>query len=141
MTKDIESTDDKLERYVTNMKNFLLEDIGNINNYNDQKGTSWTDQFSVEHLKSELDKFLTQIDKDLVDLRHLKLTRNQAKILGFSLWDDELPDLYLIPNYLVKFIDKGTKVTSISGDTYKFGEINDYDERFGCIAFGITIKK
>ncbi len=71
-----------------------------------------------------------------------KLTVEEAKELRFRKWDEELPDLWLFPLWLVPIIPEGLEVMDISGDKYKYKkETADNDIRFGCVAYGIEIKE
>lgn len=101
--------------------------------------TNWTDGFCRKEIKKDHDMFIDEIKKH-IDFD--KLTREEAVELRFARWDEEMPDLYLIPLYLLPAIPIGTKLTTISGDEVVYDGTNvDNDVRFGCIAYGINIKE
>ena len=62
--------------------------------------------------------------------------------MGFGSWDeDEQLDLYLFPVWFVLFLPYGTKVVSIGGEKFEYSKETDIDIRYGCVAFGIELKK
>lgn len=70
------------------------------------------------------------------------LTREEARELRFMQWDEELPDLYLLPLYILPILPIGTKLTTIGGEEIVYDGTNvDKDIRFGCLAYGINIKE
>ena len=74
--------------------------------------------------------------------KHFHLTREEAKELRFMRWDEDMPDLYLIPLWLLPVVPIGTELTSIGGEKVIYDGTNvDNDIRFGCIAYGIEIKE
>ena len=57
-------------------------------------------------------------------------------------WDEDMPDLWLFPLYLLPILPIGTKLTTIGGEEIIYDGSNvDNDHRFGCIAYGIIIKE
>lgn len=71
-----------------------------------------------------------------------ELTQTEAKLAGFTMWSDEQPDFFLIPTYLYTFLPAGLEVESINSEKIKLEKVSDIDndQRFGCLAYGITIK-
>ncbi len=99
--------------------------------------TSWSDEFCRKEIKEAHDKFIEELKKH-IDLK--TLTKEEAIALRFGRWSDELPNLYLIPLYLLPIIPKGTELICISGDKVVYDGTNvDNDIRFDCIAYGINI--
>lgn len=101
--------------------------------------TNWSDEFCRKEIQHSTDIFIDSMK------RHFdwdNLTVEDAMNLRFQLWDEETPDLYLIPLYLLPILPIGMEVTSISGEKIINDGANlDNDIRFGCIAYGITIPK
>lgn len=100
---------------------------------------SWSDELCRKEVKDATDKILEHLKKH-IDFD--SLTRQEAFELGFRRWDEEHPDLYLIPLYLLPIIPIGTKLTSIGDTEIVYDGSNvDKDVRFGVIAWGIHIKE
>lgn len=73
-----------------------------------------------------------------VDLK--SLTIEDAKYLGFCRWDEEYPNLWLMPIWLFPIIPEGMELMDINGEKFKFERDKaDKDIRFGCLAYGIEI--
>ena len=99
---------------------------------------NWSDDLKIKQNKEAFDTFYSELKKH-IDIT--KLTIEEAKELRFRRWDEELPDLWLFPLYLVPLIPEGLEVMSISGDKFKYEKDKaDNDIRFGCVAYGIEIK-
>ena len=99
---------------------------------------NWSDDLKIKQNKEVFDTFYSELKKH-IDIT--KLTIEEAKELRFRRWDEELPDLWLFPLYLVPLIPEGLEVMSISGDKFKYEKDKaDNDIRFGCVAYGIEIK-
>lgn len=99
---------------------------------------SWSDEFCRKEIKSNTDQFLSAIEKH-IDWNNI--SQEEALELGFVRWSEDQPDLYLIPLYLLPILPIGTELTDIFGDKLIYdGKNVDNDVRFGCIAYGITIK-
>lgn len=100
---------------------------------------SWSDEMA----RNENRKYMSMMLEELK--RHIdwnKLTREEAFELRFRLWDEDMPDLFLIPLYLLPIVPIGTELTTINGDKVLYlGDNVDKDTRFGCIAYGIEIKE
>lgn len=115
-------------------------------------------QLLVVHLMRRMGNYMTYgqaIDFSMVDLHEQvkkeipitvetfdSLTVDQAKACGFQLFSEEMPDVYCIPTYLYTFIPEGLKVTGIDGEEFVVNKVSDLDNdnRFGALAYGITIK-
>lgn len=68
-----------------------------------------------------------------------QLSLQEMKKLGFRTWDES--GLRLIPLWLFSFIQPGSVIVSISGETLKFSPYEeDTDHRFGMLAFGVIAK-
>ena len=101
--------------------------------------TSWSDDFCRKETKESTDTFLNELKKH-IDWDNL--TVEEARELRFCLWDEDMPNLYLIPLYLLPILPIGMEVTSIDGEKIiNDGSNLDNDIRFGCIAYGINIKE
>jgi len=87
------------------------------------------------------DKFYEEMKKEKC-INFNNLTVEEAKELRFRKWDEELPNLWLFPLWLVPIIPEGLEVMDIGGEKYKYEkETADNDIRFGCVAYGIEIKE
>ena len=64
------------------------------------------------------------------------LEKDELVDLGFGSWDGSL---YLIPLWLVPFLNPDIEVESIDGKKERLGDV-DNDNRFGCIAAGVRVK-
>ena len=99
----------------------------------------WSDGFCRREIRESHGKFINELKKH-IDFDHL--TREEAKELRFMRWDEDMPDLYLIPLWLLPVVPIGTELTSIGGEKIIYDGTNvDNDIRFGCIAYGIEIKE
>lgn len=100
---------------------------------------SWSDEFCRKEIEESTNKMLEELKKH-IDFDNL--TIEEAIELRFARWSEDQPDLYLIPLYLLPIIPIGTKLTTIGGEQLEYDGTNvDNDIRFGCIAYGITIKE
>lgn len=100
---------------------------------------NWSDEFCRKEIKETTEKFLDELKKH-IDWDNL--TVEEARELRFMQWDEDMPDLYLIPLWLLPILPIGMEVTSIDGTKIINNGTNiDNDIRFGCIAYGITIKE
>lgn len=98
----------------------------------------WSDTFCRKEIKKSTDIFLDYIE-EYIDFEHME--KEEALDLGFRKWDEEYPNLYLIPLYLLPIIPVGIELTSIFGKKIIYDGTNiDKDNRMGCIAYGIEIK-
>lgn len=100
--------------------------------------TSWSDEFCRKEIKKATYKMLDELNK-FIDWDNL--TKEEAKELRFVLWDEEQPDLYLLPLYILPILPIGTKLTTIGGEEIVYDGTNvDKDIRGGYIAYGINVK-
>lgn len=98
---------------------------------------NWSKELKIKENKESFDKFYEELKKHI---DFTKITTEEAKELRFQRWDEEHPNLWLFPLYLVPIIPEGLEVTSISGNKYKYEKDKaDNDIRFGCVAYGIEI--
>ena len=99
--------------------------------------TNWSDEFCRKEIKENTNRMLKELS------RHIdwsNLTREEALELRFGMWDEDMPNLYLLPLYLLPILPIGTELTTINGDKIVYDGTNvDDDTRFGCIAYGIEI--
>ena len=102
--------------------------------------TNWSDKFCRKEIKESTERFLEELKK-YIDFSNL--TEEEAKELRFGRWDpEESPTLWLLPLYLLPIVPIGTELTNIFGKKIIYDGSNvDTDIRFGCIAYGIEIKK
>lgn len=101
--------------------------------------TSWSDEFCRKEINESTYMMLNELRK-YIDWDNL--TREEARELRFVRWDDEHPDLYLLPLYILPILPIGTKLTTISGKEIVYDGTNvDKDIRFGCLAYGVNIKE
>lgn len=70
----------------------------------------------------------------------LGLTTTEASLIGFTLWSEDDPSLYLIPSWLYPALPVGLQVTSILGKESEFSpETHNSESRFGCLSYGINL--
>lgn len=66
------------------------------------------------------------------------LTKEEAKIIGFNLWDEDQPSFLLIPQWLYYAIPEGMPVTNIVGEEKPFSrKTHDYECRFNSLSYGL----
>jgi hypothetical protein len=97
----------------------------------------WSSEFSMKKNKEAFEKVIEYV-KPHIDWNNLD--SSTAKKLGFKRWDEEHPDLFLIPLWLYDLVPIGTDVVDIFGKKYKWDATTDKDTRFGCLSCGIKIK-
>lgn len=98
---------------------------------------NWSDEFSKKHISDVTDIFLDNIKNEI---NWSNLTAIEALELGFRRWSNDVPDLYLIPLYLLPILPVGTEVTSIFQEKIIYNGNNiDNDVRGGCLAYGLII--
>jgi hypothetical protein len=101
--------------------------------------TNWSDDFCRKEIKESTEKFINELKKH-IDWDNL--TVEEARELRFCRWDDDQPDLWLIPLWLLPIVPIGMELETIDGTKVIYDGTNvDNDIRFGCIAYGITIKE
>ena len=88
----------------------------------------WANEVKINELKLGFKTFYDELAKHI---DFTKLTVEEAKELRFRKWDDDMPDLWLFPLYLVPIIPEGLEITYIDGSKEKY-ESNkmDNDIRF-----------
>ena len=100
---------------------------------------NWEDGFALSEIRGYPDKIKSKNGFFKIDPN--KLTRIEAKELGFGMWDED-SDLMLIPLWLLPFLVDEFEGGSISNDEreiIKTSEI-DNDQRFGNLATGVFLK-
>lgn len=122
-----------MKKEIQNCLTWLVNRVSETNEYN------WENDFKVSENKKSFNTFYEELKKHI---DFAKITVEEAKELRFQRWDEEHPELWLFPLYLVPIIPEGLEVTSISGNKYKYEKDKaDNDIRFGCVAYGIEIKE
>ena len=70
----------------------------------------------------------------------LALTTAEASLIGFTIWSEDSPSLYLIPAWLYPALPVGLQVTGILGKESEFSpQTHDSESRYGCLAYGINL--
>ena len=127
-------TDLEFYKSALNYQSFIANVVAEIETYH------WDNAFKLEHIKDVFKKYINDEGvKKLFNIENLTIER--AKVLRFQRWDEDMPDLWLFPLWFIPFVPYGTKVISISGEERIFTKDTDLDTRFGCVAFGINLKK
>ena len=114
----------------------MAKKLSELNTYN------WSPKFKEKELKEAFEKFYNSLNlpknKHLIDLK--SITIDEAIELGFSLWDENMPNFYLFPLWFIPLIPIGTELTSIEWEKIIYDGTNiDNDIRFGCIPYGIEL--
>lgn len=102
--------------------------------------TNWGDEFALSEIRGYPDKIKTM--DGFFEINPNKLTRDEAKRLGFGEWSED-SELMLIPLWLLPFlVDEfvGGSISNGNSEVVKTNEI-DNDQRFGCLATGVFIEK
>lgn len=121
-----------MKKEIQNCLIWLVNRVSETIEYN------WDDGFKAKENKKSFETFYKEL-KNHIDFS--KITIEEAKELRFQRWDEEQPNFWLFPLYLVPIIPEGLEVMSISGDKFKYEKDKaDNDIRFGCVAYGIEIK-
>ena len=99
---------------------------------------NWPDELKIREMKLGFDTVYEELKKHI---DFTKLTVEEARELRFRRWDEDMPNLWLFPLYLVPIIPEGLEITYISGEKEKYqADKMDNDIRFGCVAYGIEIE-
>lgn len=111
--------------------------------------TNWSGDIVKKEVAEAFQTFYKSLSLDknacLVDLNNLSV--EELRMMRFQRWDEEMPNLWLIPLWFVPLIKPGTELVSIGGDRFVYdgskplGEMIDLDIRCGCIAWGIEKEK
>ena len=121
-----------MKKEIQNCLTWLVNRVSETIEYN------WDDGFKAKENKKSFETFYKEL-KNHIDFS--KITIEEAEELRFQRWDEEQPNFWLFPLYLVPIIPEGLEVMSISGDKFKYEKDKaDNDIRFGCVAYGIEIK-
>ena len=104
------------------------------------------DNWSSDFAASQIRKFPKELakgegGKNYFEIQPSEMNEEQLKDLGFGRWSDETP-MHLIPLWLFPFLADGIEVETITGKkkVFKKSEM-DNDNRYGCLAYGITPAK
>lgn len=100
---------------------------------------SWSDEFCRKENEVNTGIFLKELNEYI---NWDTLTREEARELRFIVYSDDMPNLFLIPLYILPILPIGTELISINGKRIIYDGTNiDKDTRFGCIAYGIEIEE
>lgn len=115
----------------TGIRRIIMNTTAEVMNY-----TSWGSEFAYKQITDLPTKIKGKVDFKFID--PTDLTLDEMKELGFNRWSSDNP-IMLIPLWLMPFIDPEIEVTDIEGEKSVFKDA-DNDNRFGCLAFGVTPK-
>lgn len=100
---------------------------------------SWSEGFATRQIR-DTPAALEQMQggAELSGINPADMTDSQLEDLGFCRWCDETP-MRLIPLWLYPFLAESLAVECVDGGTkvLKKSEM-DTDNRFGCLAYGVT---
>ena len=100
--------------------------------------STYLDPHNMSKAPEQTKQELASIGLSKEDL--LGLTTTEASLIGFTLWSEDDPSLYLIPAWLYPALPVGLQVTGISGEVSEFSpETHDSESRYGCLAYGIHL--
>lgn len=100
---------------------------------------NWTKDFSYNEIL-DLQKSIKSQIPQIIGKHITDLSKEELIELGFKKWDEDMPDLLLIPLWIYDLIPDGTELTSISNTkSIKGKDEIDLDVRFGCIAYGFIV--
>lgn len=99
----------------------------------------WSSDFIASEIKGFPEKLKSMSGYQSIDPNNL--TKSQLIELGGNKWSEELPNLVLIPIWMLPHLPDEFKGASFSGEevTMKKSEI-DNDQRFGCLAYGVILE-
>jgi hypothetical protein len=113
----------------------ILNSAAEIMNY-----SKWSDDCSVRELRELIERIKESMWFSPID--PAAFTEQEMRELGFERWSEEDP-MYLIPLWLFPFLSEEVNCCSINGKKYlkkKKSEM-DTDNRYGCLAYGVTPKE
>jgi len=90
---------------------------------------NWDSYFCKKYVHEKMNRYIEYYES--FDIKHL--SESEAVSLGFYKWDDTL---YLIPLWMLPFLEKDQWVFCINGGYKKIGDA-DTDNRAGMLAYGI----
>jgi hypothetical protein len=99
---------------------------------------SWSEEYSLKTLynfperikQAEWFRFINPYN----------IPKEELFSLGFRLWSEE-DKMLLIPLWIVQFLDRSIECVDINNNTDKLSNfIDDNDNRFGCLSYGILLK-
>ena len=99
----------------------------------------WSSDFIVSEIKGFPDKLKSMDGYESINPNNL--TKSQLFELGGKGWGEDLPNLVLIPIWMLPHLPEEFKGASFSGEevTLKTSEL-DNDHRFGCLAYGVILE-
>ena len=123
-----------MKKEIQNCITYLANKLSEVYVYD-----SWNADLKIQELKLGFNTFYDELKKHI---DFTKLTVEEAKELRFRKWDDDMPNLWLFPLYLVPIIPEGLEITYLDGEKgiYHKDEM-DNDIRFGVVAYGIEIEE
>jgi len=103
---------------------------------------NWGDDFAAKQIRNAPEEIEQQMKggKELFGIQPAELTETEMADLGFGIWNDTTT-MRLIPLWLLPFLADEIEAECISGEktVIKKSEM-DNDNRFGCLAYGVTPK-
>lgn len=99
----------------------------------------WSDNFKLSTLSSVFDEYKTDILSMPFDIDITLLTTEQLESLGFGKWSLDT-GLMLVPLWAIPFVGSVVLTDIFNEEQTPANKINDYDIRFGCVAYGIVPK-
>jgi hypothetical protein len=98
--------------------------------------TNWGDDFAAKQIR-EIPVSLLERNPELGQIQPAELTNDECDSLGFGRWSEDNP-MRLIPLWLLPFLADEIKTTCIDGSSVSRKADMDNDNRFGCLAYGVT---
>lgn len=104
---------------------------------------NWSDEFARKEIRevifNEAAPLRKKTDTIILDAHLQDMHGLELHEAGFREWSEKIPGLFLIPLWLVGYMDPYMPVTDIYGREKALGDI-DNETRFGVIAAGFTHK-
>lgn len=126
-------------KVINNIRNEILAAAAQGANY-----PSWSDEFARKEVKEavfNLPSVFRQKRDTIIKEAHLQdMSEMELIEAGFLPWSEKVPGLFLIPLYLIWYMDPFMIVRSISGREVALVDA-DTDVRHGVIAYGFIHKK
>jgi hypothetical protein len=103
---------------------------------------SWGAEFSVSQIsrifnnRNEIDPKKKWFDVEFSQSDFQGLSAEQLTSVGFRKWDNDFS--FLIPLYLLNYLNREDTYHCISGDTEKVSDF-DNDNRYGCLAYYLKL--
>jgi len=100
----------------------------------------WDAEFAVSTLGEIETNLRKKEDIGLYDIQPSDLTATEMEELDFGKWT-ETSEMMLIPLWLFPYLADNIIVNCIDGTTVMKKSEMDNDNRFGCLAYGVTPKQ